>query len=716
MAGSGEDASWTEEHGRALRDRRHRQGFSQEALAEAAGVDRRTLSSLEQGRRQPRYGTIHAIAEALGCDSKDLLQLESGPAELTAEQILWRQAAAGRGSRSGREQPALVEGLSSFPAAPPARVTVDSSDGKRERRHDARRRRGWLIALGLLATVVVATGVAFIALQTSHPPDLDPHLVAVTVFENATGDASLDPIGRLASEWIAQQVSEFGLAPPVATTAVVANRRGRQPARGVQAAAARLTELARGTGAGVIVWGAYHRRGRSLDIVAEIHDIARGRLIHAVPLTSGPLDEPLAAIEAMGERLLGALAAHYDFVIPGPHLAPPPTFSAYREFRAGVASYALDARGWYAASPDDAQATIEHLERALEIAPTFATPRFLLFDLYLYVLRDRARADSCLAVIHRDFDGLTPFEQLKAKAWTCKLERNIPEALGVFRQMHEMDPHDQATCLWAGIVARYANRPREAIAMLEGLDPEFRHANWGGSTCLYQLCCAYHMLGEHDRELETSAAYVQLRPEGVFPVFVSLAAQAALGRIEDVRQTMDRYLALPKRDPSEVRVVYSKAVGELRWHGHEDAAAQLASEAVEYYSQRPAEQATSRLNRLNLARCLYLAERWDEARALFEELAAETPQSSPYRAELGVLAVRRGDRVEATRILEELHRDGATRSCARIAALLGNRQRAVDWLREAHEQGPSPDWMHADMDFESLRGFPPFEELLRPKG
>jgi hypothetical protein len=54
---------------------------------------------------------------------------------------------------------------------------------------------------------------------------------------------------------------------------------------------------------------------------------------------------------------------------------------------------------------------------------------------------------------------------------------------------------------------------------------------------------------------------------------------------------------------------------------------------------------------------------------------------------------------------------------ARIAAVLGERERAVTLLTNAYTKGRSNDAsVHAEMDFESLRGYPPFRELLRPKG
>jgi hypothetical protein len=58
---------------------------------------------------------------------------------------------------------------------------------------------------------------------------------------------------------------------------------------------------------------------------------------------------------------------------------------------------------------------------------------------------------------------------------------------------------------------------------------------------------------------------------------------------------------------------------------------------------------------------------------------------------------------------------------AAISARLGEREQAVSPLREAHgaAMGLTPGdsiWLRKDPNFASLCGYPPFEELLTPKG
>jgi hypothetical protein len=53
---------------------------------------------------------------------------------------------------------------------------------------------------------------------------------------------------------------------------------------------------------------------------------------------------------------------------------------------------------------------------------------------------------------------------------------------------------------------------------------------------------------------------------------------------------------------------------------------------------------------------------------------------------------------------------------ARIAAILGDREQAVSLLREALARGLHHGmWFHRDNSLESLRGYPPFDEIALPQ-
>ncbi len=59
--------------GLILREKRKDQGFSQEALALEAGIDRNFVSLLERGLNQPSLSTIFKLANALNLKPSDLV-------------------------------------------------------------------------------------------------------------------------------------------------------------------------------------------------------------------------------------------------------------------------------------------------------------------------------------------------------------------------------------------------------------------------------------------------------------------------------------------------------------------------------------------------------------------------------------------------------------------------------------------------------------------
>ena len=113
-----------------------------------------------------------------------------------------------------------------------------------------------------------------------------------------------------------------------------------------------------------------------------------------------------------------------------------------------------------------------------------------------------------------------------------------------------------------------------------------------------------------------------------------------------------------------------------------------------------------------------------DARAVFEPITSDSASMTEALGHLGAIAAREGDRVRALGFSQELAqlrlpylRGAHTRWRARIAALLGDRDEAVQLLGRAFSEGVSYDlWIHTDMDLEPLRGYAPFEEMVRPKG
>ena len=64
---------WRREFGEHLRNERQRLGFTQESLAERAGVDRKLIYRTELGQTSPRLDAVVQIANALGVTLAELV-------------------------------------------------------------------------------------------------------------------------------------------------------------------------------------------------------------------------------------------------------------------------------------------------------------------------------------------------------------------------------------------------------------------------------------------------------------------------------------------------------------------------------------------------------------------------------------------------------------------------------------------------------------------
>jgi len=163
------------------------------------------------------------------------------------------------------------------------------------------------------------------------------------------------------------------------------------------------------------------------------------------------------------------------------------------------------------------------------------------------------------------------------------------------------------------------------------------------------------------------------------------------------------------------------AAEELVAHGHPEAGQQIADRAVDWLRSRPPQDQRPP----DLARALFVAGNWQEAKAQYEALSNQNPDDFDYLGYLGVTLARLGDAegarsiADALRAIDQPHVFGRPIYWqASIAAVLGDSEGAISLLREWISQAFRVDYvaLHHDPNFESLREYPPFQEILRPKG
>ena len=581
-----------------------------------------------------------------------------------------------------------------------------------------RPRRRWLgIAAAAFGLAVVAAGVS---LRAREPALLNAKRVLVVPFANRTGDSTLDPLGSLAADWITRGLALTGvleIADPGAM--VLGGRTGganRPRQAGHEAADARALSLA--SGSGLAVWGSMYRRDDRIEFDAQITDEGSARILHPLEPVLGDPREPRPALRILRERVMAVLAAAVD-----PRLgalasaaSQPPRYDAYLAFSAGVENF-------YPGR--DARAALPYFQRAAALDSTYTLP--LIWAAWAHGGTALDQCDSTAAIAGRLARmRLTPLEQTQIDRVMARCRGDLPGAYRLGRALTEALPRSEL--MWEQL-ARDAldfDRPREAVTILERLHPDSGALD-GRAGYYNWLTNAYHLLGQHDRELDAAQRARRRFPRNLATLRMELLALAALGRVRELNERLDGIDGLPPDPIRRPAPVMRETALDLAAHGDSVAGRALLGRLLTWHASRPPPEQAEESLRFERAQTYYAAGHTDSARALAAVLARAHPQNEHYVGLLGVLAARRGDRAEARRLdrllvaLERpLGRGQATYWRACIAALLGERDMAVDLLARALDAGYVYQVRflnaHLEPSFAPLRADRRFQALLRPKG
>ena len=578
-------------------------------------------------------------------------------------------------------------------------------------------RRRWVgVAAGLVGLAVV---VAAVRLRTREPAPLNPRRVLVVPFANHTGDSTLDPLGSLAADWITHGLALTGVLEIAAPGAMVLGGRtsaaDRLSRAGHEAADVRTLSLA--SGSGLAVSGAMYRRDDRIEFEAQITDEVRGRILHSLEPVLGRAQEPRPALTLLRERIMAVLAEAVDVRLRDlPVAGQPPRYDAYLAFSTGVEIF-------YGGR--QARAALPYFQRAAALDSTYALP--LIWAAWAHSGTALDQCDSTASIASR-LRGmrLTRLEQMQIDRVMARCRGDLPTAYALGRALTEAVPRSEL--MWEQLArdALDADRPREAVTILERLHPD-SGALSGRAGYYNWLTNAYHLLGEHDRELEAAQRAQRRFPRNLATLRMELLALAALGRGREVNERFDEIKTLPP-DPIRLPAPVMREIAlDLAAHGDSVAGRLALARTLAWHASRPGAEQAQEAMRFERAEAYYAAGYADSARAIAADLARAHPKNEQYAGLLGVLAAQRGDRAEAARLdrlLVGLERPlgrgqaGYWRAC--IAARLGERDTAVDLLVRALDAGYVYQVrfldVHVDPSFAVLRGTPRFQALLRPKG
>ena len=581
--------------------------------------------------------------------------------------------------------------------------------------------------IGILALLAVTVGWRFASRPETEPApsvsavaetaasELVARRVMVIPFDNRTGDQTFDSFGVIIADWLTQGLSRAGTLDIVPLDLAVKSARFVAQQAGDQEVQVDHSAVARETGAGVVVSGAYYQRRDELIVRGQITDVAGRKTFSATESLRTPASDPIGALEDLEDAVRTGVATHLDRQLAqfGDLVVKPPSYEAYEAYVTGMELYwQLDFNG-----------AIESLKRAVEIAPEFPTPQLISASAWLN-LGNFAEVQAIVKRLDAERDKLAPQGGLYLDWLGAQCRGDRMRAVQVAREALMLSPQSS----WAenlGIEALRANLPGQAAAALAPLPPDRGYLRgWTGH--FFYLTGAWHLMGEHTRELEDARRGRRLYPGSLNVVLGEARALAALGEEDELFDLLGQIGSLPPEFLNTAGSAMILAAIELEAHGRPKAAGQVAEMAVDWHRRRPPEEASGVFAREGLAKALFVAEQYDEAEEVFRELVREMPESIDYLGYLGVLATIRGDRsaqpiLEQLRALDRPYLFGKHhRWQAAILAWRGEAEPAAEQLRQAISEGLPFEWPelhpHVDPIWRPLRDDPTFLEIIEPKG
>ncbi|MBC7844314.1 MAG: hypothetical protein H7099_18530, partial [Gemmatimonadaceae bacterium] len=525
----------------------------------------------------------------------------------------------------------------------------------------------------------------------------------IVPFENLTGDARYDNVGRIAADRIALRVARLGSIDVVPSTTVMLAF--RDTGAGREQRVAQLTSV---THAGRIMSGSVVLRADSVVLQAQVTDVASGRTVLTMEPSSAPAADPVAAIDAIADRLLGALGRQKNLKALSSAFRAP-TYAAYEAFATGFQKFARD---------NDNAGSRVFFARAIEIDSTYVQAYFLLARQYINA-GEFDRADSLVHRIERLPIEFTAGERAFVDNYRAELRGDFEARLQSAQQLVALD--SAGVPLWLiGEVAVEMLKPGVALPALVAAESTFAMIG-GGATRnqITKLAEARHEAGEFASEWQTMSS--RAADFGDNDRVRGRMIGAAAGLRAPARADSLAQLVLDARpDPRGSRVL-AVALGamEFRAHGDSTTAQRLLTRTSAWLAAHP-ERAPSPL-RMYAETVVRLSNgELDSAATTLARLVRQTPRID-LAGLLAIAELARGNRERAAIVADSL---GALRRKwlfgehtywrAAIHGALGDRELAVQLLAQAHLEGQPMQTWHFTEELRALHGFAPFEAMIRP--
>ncbi|HJV37640.1 MAG TPA: protein kinase [Geothrix sp.] len=555
---------------------------------------------------------------------------------------------------------------------------------------------------GLLATAGVALTAALGFLLWWRPwvpstPKWDDHLALVLPLENRTGDPSLDDLGQQAADLVRQDLEKVG------SLKLAVNPGGRD-----------LHRLAAATRARLVATGSYARRGRDLVFQARLEDPWAGTTIYSLGPWQAPPEDPTAALKELRQYLAGALV-----------ISLCDTGGArFGTWRAPRLDTWLQSRDCYERFNADPEGTIAALRKILESDPDGFDAIYVLLA-YIATPKRAEEARALLDAIEPRSPFYTSAERGFLRFFRARTENRPAEGVKALLDVRAVCGDFES--LHYNLGNLYLAMHHDGSALREFrpiMDSSVFWEGWFAGWIALPMGRLLHQRGEYEEELRLARKGMAVVPDNTLFRVREVAALAAMGRMAEVEQAVQAgSLVKPSRGlAAPPRALEAIAAAELHAHGEEAESQRWASRFLDRHSPS-ADPPTEPWLWGDTIHMLRILGRQKEALALVDARLAKDPDNPDPLSDRGMLLAELGAATEARAVEAQLaalpskpgSMPGHPFECACVLAALGEKERMVERLRQAVAGGSNLAYVLThDEAFRKFRGYPPFEDLIKP--
>ncbi|MEO7647675.1 MAG: serine/threonine-protein kinase [Gemmatimonadaceae bacterium] len=576
---------------------------------------------------------------------------------------------------------------------------------------------GRAVAVGAAAGVIALAALGSTLIRRDNTPaDLTGIRVLLAPFDNRSRAPSLDALGTMATDWIAR---------------IAENEAGLETVVGIEgseaATEASVIAAARSGKARMAISGSYYGVGDTAQFQVTIFDAGERRVYRTLGPFPVVVSSPNAGLEAMGNRLAGALAFMSGSSLGRDLSTALPGLDAARVYLRGDAMYGASLKpGGFGPNTLREVTSIFFAAHHLDSAFTWPLVRAAHFA---SIRANCALTDSIGNVLAPARTRMAEPEEAYLDRLLAWCRGDWSAAYAAAQRLRRAAPRSDEALAVVGYASQTVGRVRESAAAFAAINRPFAglaQYQWYGD--------ALHVLGDSRTELEVARETQRQFPEYDTGFLMEARALAVQGRMDEALQVSERATS---SETGLARLAGVRRFGsELAFHGARDAARTLFAQAADWFESQPPAGWT-RIDSLAHIRMLAAAGRGDDALRMARTMARTPANSFSSMSALGLAAAAAGQRSLADSVDRWLERGGGsaetdsrwldrgsivirgsqTMSRVLIAAVLGDADRAATLMRQALSEGYRPSLVgyHYFPEFAGIRDNPKFAELLRPR-